>query len=69
LPVIKGDRFRLQQLFQNLIGNALSHNDKNSALIVVDCKEEVDYYVFSVTDNGPGIAKENQEKILIPFNP
>jgi K+-sensing histidine kinase KdpD len=44
-----------------LIGNALSHNDKNSALIVVDCKEEVDYYVFSVTDNGPGIAKEREE--------
>lgn len=67
LPVIKGDRFRLQQLFQNLIGNALSHNDKNSALIVVDCKEEEDYYVFSVTDNGPGIAKENQEKIFNTF--
>jgi signal transduction histidine kinase len=32
MPVILGDRFRVQQLFQNIISNAIAHNDKRSAL-------------------------------------
>jgi signal transduction histidine kinase len=30
MPVILGDRFRVQQLFQNIISNAIAHNDKGA---------------------------------------
>lgn len=67
LPTIIADRFRMQQLFQNLIGNAVTYIDKPSGLVEVDYNEDKNHYVFSIKDNGPGIAKENQEKIFKIF--
>jgi PAS domain S-box-containing protein len=67
LPVIKTDRFRMQQLFQNLIGNAVNYIDKPHGLVEIDFKEEQNSYVFLVKDNGPGIAIENQEKVFKIF--
>ena len=67
LPVIKADRFRIQQLFQNIISNAVNYVDKPTGIVEVDCKEFSKHYLFSVRDNGPGIAKENQEKIFKIF--
>jgi PAS domain S-box-containing protein len=67
LPIIKADRFRIQQLFQNLISNAVNYVDKPEGIVTIDCQETAKNYLFSVTDNGPGIAKENQEKIFKIF--
>jgi signal transduction histidine kinase len=67
LPFIKADRFRIQQLFQNIIGNAVIYVDKPEGLVEVGSVEYEEYYVFSIKDNGPGIAKENQEKIFNVF--
>ncbi|MGM8363665.1 PAS domain S-box protein [Flavobacterium sp. ARAG 55.4] len=67
LPIVKGDRFRMQQLFQNLISNALNHNDKEESLVEIDCKESVQDFIFTVKDNGPGIPKEDQERIFNIF--
>jgi len=67
LPVIKADRFRIQQLFQNIIGNAVNYVDKPTGIIDVDYQELSKEHRFSITDNGPGIAKENQEKIFKIF--
>lgn len=67
LPIIKADRFRIQQLFQNLISNAVNYVDKPVGIVTIDCQETAKNYLFSVTDNGPGIAKENQEKIFKIF--
>ncbi|NHN26605.1 PAS domain S-box protein [Flavobacterium jejuense] len=67
LPVIIADKFRMQQLFQNIISNAVYYIDKPEGLVEVGSFEEKDYYVFSIKDNGPGIAKENQEKIFKIF--
>ncbi len=67
LPVINADRFRVQQLFQNLIGNAVNYIDKPEGLVEVEVKETKTNYTFSIKDNGPGIAKENQEKIFKIF--
>lgn len=68
LPVIKADKTRLQQLFQNLIGNAVNYIDKEKGLVEIKATEENDYYVFSIKDNGCGIPKEYHEKIFKIFS-
>jgi signal transduction histidine kinase len=65
--VITADQFRVQQLFQNLISNAVNYIDKPIGLVEVSCIEESENYIFLVKDNGPGIAKENQTKIFEIF--
>lgn len=67
LPTIKVDRFRIHQLFQNLISNAVNYIDKPTGIVSIDCQETEKEYLFSVNDNGPGIAKANQEKVFKIF--
>jgi signal transduction histidine kinase len=63
MPVIETERVPLQQVFMNLIGNAIKYNRRPGARIEVAARGEGDSYVFSVADNGPGIAPQYQEKI------
>src|ERR1700712_5318065 len=51
LPVIKTRRIKLQQVFQNLIGNAIKYNDKEEGLINIGAVEKEDFFIFSVKDN------------------
>nr|WP_315156323.1 PAS domain S-box protein [uncultured Flavobacterium sp.] len=67
LPTIKAERFRIQQLFLNIISNAVNYIDKPLGYIEISFEEEKKYYVFAIKDNGPGIAQENQEKIFKIF--
>ncbi|AEW86490.1 PAS domain S-box protein [Flavobacterium columnare] len=67
LPIITADRYRMQQLFQNLISNAVTYIDKPQGKVIVDYKDTNDSHLFSIKDNGPGIAPENQDKIFTIF--
>ena len=67
LPIVKADKFRMQQLFQNLISNAVNYIDKSEGIVSVGYSEDDVNYTFYIKDNGPGIAKENQEKIFKIF--
>lgn len=67
LPIIKTDRFRMQQLFQNLISNAINYNDKSNGIVTISFEEFNDYFVFKIQDNGIGIALKNQKKIFQMF--
>lgn len=67
LPVIEGDRVRLQQLFQNLISNAIRYTDKEEGLIEIDVENKKSYYLFSIKDNGIGIDKKYHKKIFKIF--
>lgn len=68
MPILnKADSFRMQQLFQNLIGNAVNYIDKPLGKIRIDWKESSTHYVFSIADNGPGIPEEHHEKIFRTF--
>ncbi len=67
LPTIKADNFRMHQVFQNLISNAVNYNDKPIGFVKINCIEEADKYIFTVKDNGQGIAKEHQEKMFNSF--
>lgn len=68
LPVIYGDKTKLQQLFQNLISNAVKFIDKPKGKINVKCEEVSDYYQFSISDNGIGIEEKYHEKIFKIFH-
>lgn len=67
LPIIKGNPFRIQQLFQNILSNAINCIDKEKGVIEIKVKEESNFYVFSIKDNGSGIEKTNQKKIFNSF--
>lgn len=68
LPTIKADKTRIQQLFQNLIGNAVNYIDKEKGLIEVNHSENNTHHIFSIKDNGIGIAQEHHERIFKIFS-
>jgi PAS domain S-box-containing protein len=67
LPIIKADNSRIQQLFQNIIVNAVNYIEKEVGLVEIASKEFNDYFIFSIKDNGVGIAKEHHSKIFNTF--
>ncbi len=67
LPTLNVERVLMQQILMNLIGNAIKYTRRTDARIAVDCQSVADGWVFSVKDNGPGIAKEHHAKIWEPF--
>ena len=54
----------LEQIFLNLITNAVRYNDKAEGVINILFREEGDRYDFKIADNGMGIAEKNLEKIF-----
>jgi len=67
LPIIKGDRYRLQQLFQNLIDNAIAYNDKEIGRIKIGATDKGEFWEFSIKDNGMGIEQAYFDKIFRTF--
>lgn len=68
LPVLMANGSQLQQVFQNLIGNALKFRGSQTPLIQISAKKEGSEWIFSVADNGMGISAEHAESIFIIFN-
>lgn len=68
LPNCSGDRMQINQVFSNLIGNAIKYRDpKRPGLIKVNGRNENGQVIFSVEDNGIGIAPENQQRVFEIF--
>lgn len=67
MPVIKGDKYRLQQLFQNLMSNAITYNDKAQGTIDIGVVDKDGFWEFYVKDNGKGIEEQYFEKIFKTF--
>ena len=57
-------KIALQQIFINLLTNAIRYNDKDRGLIQIRCSEDVERYYFEVEDNGIGIAREYHEEVF-----
>jgi len=68
LPTVKGDTTKFQQLFQNLISNAIKFCDKANGVVEIDCTERSTFYQFSIKDNGMGIDKKDHHKIFQVFH-
>ena len=67
LPIIQGDKYRLQQLFQNLIGNAIAYNDKEKGTISIGADDKGAFWEFYIKDNGKGIEDVYFDKIFKTF--
>jgi signal transduction histidine kinase len=67
LPVVMADSSQLAQVFQNLIGNAVKFHGAESPLVRVNAEAQAKEWVFSVADNGIGIAPEQAENVFIIF--
>ena len=67
LPTLRTQRLRLQQVFQNLLGNAIKHHDKARGHIQVAAAPQGEWYEFSVSDDGPGIAPKYHDKVWMIF--
>lgn len=67
MPELIAEKIRLEQVFSNLISNAVKYHDKPDGLIYISCEDEGAYYTFSVKDNGPGIQPEYHDKIFMIF--
>ncbi|MBI9043367.1 MAG: HAMP domain-containing protein [Anaerolineaceae bacterium] len=66
LPGIKADKSRLQQVFVNLIHNAIKFTH-NGGEIIVAANYKNGLVRFSVEDNGPGISESNLKRIFERF--
>jgi light-regulated signal transduction histidine kinase (bacteriophytochrome) len=67
LPTVTAERTRLQQVFQNLVSNAIKYMDKPQGDIEVTCQERADGWEFAVRDTGPGIDSRYYAKIFQIF--
>ena len=69
LPIINAGTVSINQLMQNLIGNALKYQETgNLPIVSVSCKEGNGEWIFTVKDNGIGIAEGFEEKIFEVFS-
>ncbi|PZO23214.1 MAG: hypothetical protein DCF25_00900 [Leptolyngbya foveolarum] len=74
LPVVLGARQLLVQLVSNLVKNAIVHNEAALPTITIAAEPrpatslQAARWLFLVSDNGPGVAPDDQEKIFAMFN-
>ncbi len=65
LPSIKADPFKLEQMFVNLIDNALKYTEKGEITISLGCKES--RIMIEIRDTGIGIPAQNLSRIFERF--
>ena len=67
LPTFETDAIFLEQVFSNLIGNAIKYHHRNFGTISISVKDLGEVYEFAVADDGPGIEPEHHERIFRIF--
>ena len=64
LPVVFADSVPLIHLFQNLVSNALKYRSDRPPLVTITATRNSGHWLFSIADNGIGIAREFQTQIF-----
>ena len=67
LPAIQASPSEMQQVFLNLINNAVDAMEKEGGLITVTTERKDDHLAVEVADTGPGIPPANLDRIFDPF--
>jgi len=66
LPDVEVDPYRLAQAIENLVSNAIKYTPKGGKITTTAGISHENFWV-KVSDTGPGIAPDEQEKIFAPF--
>lgn len=67
MPLIQADPRLWRQIMQNLLQNAIQHNDKAQTRVHVGWEQDDHSWRFTVSDNGPGIPPRSRERIFQIF--
>jgi signal transduction histidine kinase len=67
LPLVLGELTLLTAVFQNLLSNALKFSGGKPPRIVITCRRDEPFWLFSFADNGIGIEPEYAERIFVIF--
>jgi K+-sensing histidine kinase KdpD len=62
--IIKADRLSITRVLRNLVDNALKYGGDNLSKITIGYKEDENFHILSVGDDGVGIKKDQYEKIF-----
>ncbi|HEY5604851.1 MAG TPA: HAMP domain-containing sensor histidine kinase [Gammaproteobacteria bacterium] len=66
LPVIEADEFRLSQVLDNLIGNAMKFSPRETTTIVRTHADE-QYVYAEICDGGPGFTEDDMKKLFTRY--
>ncbi|MGV2831192.1 PAS domain S-box protein [Myxosarcina sp. GI1(2024)] len=67
MPTVVSEPLPLQQVFTNLIGNAIVHHDRSDGTVSIAATDCGEFYRFSISDDGPGINPDYHQKIFTIF--
>ena len=67
LPTVMADPSQLMQVLQNLIANGIKFRGTEPPVIQITSQQKDREWVFSITDNGIGIAPEYAEVVFVIF--
>ena len=67
MPTLKTEALLLQQVFSNLISNAIKYHPQDRGKIIISVKEQDKFYEFAVADDGLGIDPQYHERIFTIF--
>jgi len=69
MPIIQANKSQIIQLFQNLIANAIKFRGVEAPIIQIYCQTDTKAkrHIFTVKDNGIGIAPEYHQKVFDAF--
>ena len=67
LPPVPASETEMQQVFLNLVNNAMDAMEKTGGIITLGAKQAGNSIIVTVSDNGPGIADANIARVFDPF--